>query len=101
MKIKIPKYAYSNGKGKKSKYHLRSNIYEGSTVCGQNYGEDINILFKNNKIKIKDLSSEKRCFKCFSAFILDEEYYKNCLKEYFDIDMIIKNKTDIYKCVKR
>ena len=35
-------------------------------------------------------------FKWFS-----KEYFKNCLDKYFKIDIITRNKTDIYKCIRK
>jgi len=32
---------------------------------------------------------------------LSEEYIKSCLTDFFDYKIIRKNKTDIYKCVKK
>ena len=32
---------------------------------------------------------------------MSKEYFKNCLDKYFNYDIITKNKTDIYKCVKK
>ena len=32
---------------------------------------------------------------------MSEEYLKNCLDKWFDIDIIVKNKTDVYKCTKK
>lgn len=64
--MKIPKYAYINAEN--GKYHLRSNVNNGSTCCGQSYGEDLEILMKDRKTSIKKIKAERRCLKCFQAF---------------------------------
>lgn len=32
---------------------------------------------------------------------MDEEYVRTCLEKFFDVELIIDNKTSIYKCVKK
>lgn len=71
MKFKLPKYAYVNAQ--KGKYHLRSNVDNGRTCYGQSYGEDLAVLMKHHRAKIKDIPPERRCLLCFQAFENIEE----------------------------
>jgi len=67
MKIKAPKYAYTNG----GKCHLVSNIDCRNTVCNKRFFTDIKTWTKKRKL-ISKLKPEERCIKCFSSLIIEE-----------------------------
>jgi len=74
MKIKIPKIAYGSLDPKyKGKWHLASNVNPEGTECfGPKTVCDLDELelFQDTQ-NISKIGLEKRCLKCFAAFILN------------------------------